>query len=137
VFSGTHWKNPSTLPCWSTCASCFRCEQKGRYPECNRCSGRHDTEGQRDPYDIDDRCRCTEGILQYRLKNGRLILKHFYSDPFAGQVMTDTETADEMQWRQYVTEQREKMNDPTFDPVQFDDGTSTLDYIDEAKKRGL
>lgn len=135
-YSGIFWENPSTLPCWSTCASCFRCENKGTRPECEKCSGRHDPVGQRDPYDVDDKCRCKEGILQYRLKNGMMIKRKFESNPFAGRVMTDAETQDEIEWRQYVQEQREKMDDPTFDPVQFDDGTSTLDFIDQAKKEG-
>lgn len=134
MFSGTHWENPSTLSCFSACASCFRCEDKGKYAKCNRCSGRHDPDVKRDPYDVDDRCRCKEGILQYRLQNGQMIGRQFNSDPFAGQVVTDAESRDEKDWRQYVDEQREKLDDPTFDPVQFNDGSSTLDFIDRARR---
>lgn len=134
MFSGSQWRNPSTLPCWSTCSSCFRCEDKGKYAQCNRCSGRHDTEGQRDPYDHDDRCRCKEGVLQYRLKNGQMIKRNFQSDPFKGKVMTDAQSADERDWESYVNEQRERLNDPDFDPIQFDDGTSTTDFTDKARR---
>lgn len=134
MFSGAKWENPSTLPCFSTCASCFRCENKGQYDKCNRCSGRHDPEGQRDPYHIDDRCRCSEGILQYRLKNGHMIMRHFHSDPFAGKVVTDAESQDEKEWNAYVDEQREKYNNPDWDPVTFDDGTSTRDFLDQARR---
>ncbi len=134
TYSGSKWENPSTLPCWSTCSSCFRCEDKGKYAKCNRCSGRHDTDAQRDPYDIDDRCRCKEGILQYRLQTGQMIQRRFYSDPFAGKVVTDSVDQDEIEWNQYVDEQRERMDDPNFDPIQFDDGTSTKDFIDRARR---
>jgi len=128
MFSGAIYRNPSTLPCWSACASCFRCEDKGKYDACGRCSGRHDPEGRRDPYDHRDLCRCKEGILQYRVKDGRFIVKQFLSSPFKGQVVTDAVTNDEEDWKQYVTEQRERLDDPTFDPVTLDDGTSTLDW---------
>jgi len=55
-------------------------------------------------------------------------VKQFLSSPFKGQVVTDAVTNDEEDWKQYVTEQRERLNDPTFDPVTLDDGTSTLDW---------
>lgn len=134
MYSGAKWENPSDLPCWDTCLSCFRCENKGQYAQCNRCSGRHDPEGHRDPYHIDDRCRCREGILQYRLKNGHMIQRKFYSDPFAGKVVTDAESQDEQEWNRFVDEQREKLDDPNFDPIQFDDGSSTRDFIDRARR---
>jgi len=131
MYSGNKRENPSQdRPCYSACSSCLRCEDKGKYAACNRCSGRHDPNLIRDPHDIDDRCRCSEGILQYRLQNGRLIKKRFHSNPFVGQVVTDAETKDEQDWRQYVTEQREKFDDPTFDPVTLEDGSSTLDWTD-------
>lgn len=131
MFSGSIWRNPSSLSCWEMCPSCFRCANKGKYAACGRCSGRHDTEGIRDPYDIDDQCRCKEGILQLRTKQGVMIQRQFYSDPFGGSVVTDAETDDERQWNQFVTERREALNDPTFDPVRFDDGSSTLDWFKE------
>lgn len=123
MFSGARYENPSELPCWSTCASCFRCEDKGKYAKCNRCSGRHDPEGRRDPHDIDDRCRCKEGVLQMRLKNGHLIVSPIPHDPFAGAVQQETQTQDEREWLQYLDSQREKMDDPNWDPIQFDDGS--------------
>lgn len=134
MYSGAKYENPSELPCWSSCLSCYRCEDKGKYEKCNRCSGRHDPDMRRDPYYIDDRCRCKEGVLQYRLKSGAMIMKRFLSSPFKAKVVTDAETQDEADWNQYVSEQREKYNDPTFDPVRFDDGSSTLDWTN--KNRG-
>jgi len=134
MYSGARYENPTTLPCFSACSSCLRCDDKGKYEKCNRCSGRHDPDAIRDPHDIDDRCRCTEGILQYRLQTGKLIQKKFLSNPFKGKVETDAETPDEQDWRQFVTEQREKLNDPTFDPVTLEDGTSTLDMLDQQRR---
>lgn len=131
---GSRYENPSEKSCWDMCSSCFRCSDKGKYAKCNSCSGRHDPDMKRDPYYIDDRCRCTEGILQYRLQNGQMIVRKFHSSPFAGQVVTDAETEDEQEWTRYIQEQREKLNDPTWDPVQFDDGTSTFDWMRDNRK---
>jgi hypothetical protein len=81
-----------------------------------------------DPYDIDDRCRCAEGVLQFRVKDGRLLKKNFMSNPFAGKVITDAETPDERDWNQYIKERREQLDDPNYDPVRFEDGESTYDW---------
>lgn len=130
-------ENPSDKRCWVACASCYRCADKGKYAKCNHCSGRHDPLRQRDPYYIDDRCRCKEGILQYRLPTGQMILSKFFHDPFEGGVTTDIETEDEKQWREYVMQGRERFDDPTWDPVMFNDGTSTLNYLDRMKRGGF
>lgn len=113
--------NPSQLSCFQMCRSCFRCSDKGSMPACNSCSGRHDPELKREPHDQMDRCRCAEGIMQYRLQNGRLMVRKFMSDPFGGKVVTDAETQDERDWSAYITEQRERMDDPDWDPIVFDD----------------
>lgn len=120
--------NPSHKDCFKICHSCWRCSDKGRYARCNSCSGRHDPALRLDPYDIDDRCRCPEGILQFRVKTGQLIKKNFVSNPFAGKVITDAETTDEKEWNQFIQERREQLGIPDWDPVRFDDGESTYDW---------
>lgn len=90
---------------------------------CSSCSGRHDPAERRYP-DPDDYCRCTEGILQYRTQNGRLIVQKFYQNPFKGSVKTDTKSKDEEEWNSYVNASREKLNNPNWDPISFMDGQS-------------
>lgn len=125
--------NPSDKACWKTCGSCYRCGDKGRYAKCHSCSGRHDPGLQRDPYDYDDMCRCAEGVLQYRANDGRLLKKRFLSSPFASNIVTDAETKDEQEWKQYIAESRERLDDETWDPVRFTDGTSTHDWARRAR----
>lgn len=134
MYSGSIYRNPSTLPCFSLCSSCFRCEDKGKYEKCNRCSGRHDPLGKKDPYDDRDRCRCREGILQIRLKNGQLMVRQFQSSPYGGEVQTDAESQDERDWNSFISEKREQLDDPTYDPIQFEDGSSTTDWVNDQKK---
>jgi hypothetical protein len=110
--------NASDRACWTLCRACFRCQNKGWRLGCSSCSGRHDPEGRIDPYHIDDRCRCTEGFLQYRLPNGRFIVRRFQRDPFGGRVIAAQETEDERDWQRYLGERREALDDPTFDPVR-------------------
>lgn len=125
--------NPSDRWCWRTCGSCYRCGDKGTRALCTSCSGRHDPQFRRDPYDIDDQCRCTEGILQIRVKSGRLIRRRFATNPFAGSVKVDQETKDERDWGTWIREKREQLDDPTFDPVTFADGSSTFDWMQKAR----
>lgn len=127
--------NPSEKHCFSFCKSCWRCENKGMKAECSRCSGRHDPELRRDPYDIDDMCRCKEGILQFRLQDGRMVKRRFNSNPFAGKVITDAETEDERDWNSFLAEKREKLNNEHWDPIQFTDGSSTDSWL--RKNRGI
>lgn len=121
--------NPSSKWCYVTCKACTRCDAKGTYAKCNSCSGRHDPQGKWDPYDIDDKCRCTEGILQIRLQNGKLIGTKYPGDPFGGTVTTEQRSADEEDWNSYLKDQREILNDEHWDPVQFTDGSSTFDWV--------
>lgn len=126
-------ENPSTKNCWELCTSCFRCQNKGLHDKCKSCSGRHDPEVKKDPYHSRDACRCREGILCYRLQNGRFIQRKFESNPFKGQVMTDTESQDEREWSQYVNEMRERYDNEKWDGVLFDDGTSTYDWTKNSR----
>lgn len=87
---------------------------------CNRCSGRHDPDLKRDPHDIDDRCRCKEGIIQLRLKSGKLLQAPINRDPFGGETTSapTKKSRDERDWESYLEEEREKRNDPNWNPVQ-------------------
>lgn len=129
-------ENPSELRCWRTCGSCFRCADKGEHPWCWKCSGRHDPKRKRDPYDIDDHCRCTEGVLQYRLQTGQMLQRRFESNPFRSRVTTDAESEDDRDWNRYVDEKREKYDDPTWDPIQFPDNSSVTDWMRRARYGG-
>lgn len=91
--------------------------------KCNGCSGRDDpTRTKHDPYDIDDRCRCSEGILQARLQSGQLIQYRYQNNPFGGGTKPRDLTEDERAWQEYVRQQRERMNDPNFNPVEITGG---------------
>ena len=108
--------NPSTKPCWSFCASCNRCGDKGRYTKCNSCSGRYDPLGKIDPDPVDF-CDCKNGILRWKTKEGRLIMTRFKTNPFKGQVKYEKKSEDERDWDAYVNDMREKMNDPNFNRI--------------------
>jgi len=125
--------NPADRSCFVPCVSCNRCAQKGSRPACTTCSGRFDPQLRRDPYDIDDRCRCREGVLQYRTKMGRLVVTKLPSNPFKKTMAFDKISQDEKEWEQYVDEERERLNDPGFDPVRFTNGKSTLDWARRAR----
>lgn len=116
--------NPSERWCWNTCGSCFRCGEKGRYAQCNDCSGRHDPYGQTIP-DPDDYCRCTENILQWRAKSGQLIITKFKVNPFKAKIITEKETEDEKEWNQYLHDVRERMDNPDWDPIESYDVPET------------
>lgn len=135
--------NASEMRCWKACPSCGRCENKGdqwRCPKANTCSGRAGKStrmAQPDPFDRDDRCRCAEGILQYRVqsgpKRGLMVIRRFQSSPYGGTVKTDAVSKDEQDWMAYLDEQRERLDDETWDPIQFADGTSTTDRARRAR----
>lgn len=121
------YRDPFTKHCWKTCGSCGRCSNKGSRSECNNCSGRVDEYGQKVPH-VDDRCRCTEGILQLVNKDGKMYQIRLQNNPFKGKVTYDQKTEDERDYEAYLRSERERRNDPTWDPVMFDDGTSTQDW---------
>lgn len=125
--------NPADRSCFIPCVSCNRCAQKGSMAACSSCSGRFDPKLRRDPYDIDDRCRCREGVLQYRTKMGRLVIVKLPTNPFKKRMVFDAMSQDEKEWERYVDEERERLNDPGFDPVRFANGQSTLDWARRAR----
>jgi hypothetical protein len=132
-------KAPQDKSCFIACASCYRCEKKGSSacPSSWNCSGHIEVTGGHpwDPYDRDDYCRCKEGILQIRLKSGRLVQRRFLSSPFADHVQTDAETTDERDWNAYIDQQRELRDDPTFDGLTFSDGSrGVTDWMRNARK---
>lgn len=112
------FENASEKDCWQTCASCYRCKNKTRYTKCAGCSGRHDPYGQMGP-DLDDYCDCTQGVLRWRTKSGKLTITRMKSDPFAGQMLTERDTVDERDWNAYLQDVREKMDNPTWDPIKY------------------
>lgn len=89
-----------------------------------------------DSGDRDDACRCKEGILQMRLKSGRLVKRKYESSPFGGSVKTDVETQDERDWNSYVADQRELRDDPEYDPIRFDDGSGASSLSPRARGGG-
>lgn len=126
--------NPSDKSCWRLCRVCSRCADKGKYAKCNSCSGRHDPYEKRDPYYIDDRCRCTEGIMQYLLKNGKLLQKRFPSNPFESRMRAEVESEEERDYNASIQEMRERTGIEDYDPVRFNDGTSTYDWTQRWKE---
>jgi len=110
------YKNPVEKDCWNFCFSCNRCQDKGRYTKCNGCSGRFDPEGIID-VDNQDFCDCKNGNLRWKTKEGKLILIKFKSNPFKGEVKYEKKSEDERDWDSYVRDMREKLNDPTWDPI--------------------
>lgn len=125
--------NPTERTCFVLCPSCFRCANKGCQSLCNVCSGRHDPLLRHDPYDIDDYCRCREGVLQYRVKAGRLIVRRFPANPFRNKLQFDVLSQDERDWESYVDDLRERLDDEDYDPVRFDNGPSTLNWMRKAR----
>lgn len=127
-------QNPVTKSCFSLCTSCFRCRDKGRYPEiCVNCSGRNDPTYYREP-DPDDACSCAEGVLRWVTKDGRRIVARIPGDPFAGKVKGEVHTADESSWEAYLNEQRERSGDSNWDPVRFEGGSSSKEWYDRYKR---
>lgn len=110
-------EDPSKLQCFKACMSCFRCEDKGKYDKCRSCSGRADPAAIKDPYHFDDRCRCKEGILQVRLKNGKLVQRPTPGNPFGGTVRHEKVTENEKEYIEWLKEERERRNDPAWNPT--------------------
>ena len=111
-------RNPSTKECWSTCASCVRCIDKGRYTKCNECSGRHD------PYnkavaDPDDYCDCRNGVLRWRTQQGQLIISRLKQNPYKGEIKREENTQDQRDWDSYIRDMSEKFDDPHFNPISL------------------
>lgn len=119
MYSGARREDPADLPCFKACTACYRCSDKGKYAKCSGCSGRHDPKLRRDPYDDRDQCRCSEGILQIRMKNGKLAQYKYPHNPFAGNIQSESRTKDEEEYDDYVNMMREKLDDPYYDPVQI------------------
>lgn len=119
MYSGARREDPADLPCFKACMACLRCEDKGKYAKCNHCSGRRDPGLRKDPYDIDDHCSCKEGILRIRTSKGKLLIRKYPSNPFEGSVAQEQKTQDEVDYEAHVAEMREKLDDPTYDPVQI------------------
>ena len=110
------YQNPTDKPCWTVCFSCSRCADKGRYTKCNKCSGRYDPLGKVDP-DHEDYCDCKNGNLRWKTQQGRLIMTKFTTNPFRGQVKYEKQSEDERDWDSYVSDMREKMDNPYFNPI--------------------
>jgi hypothetical protein len=114
------YQNPSNKDCWTYCTSCSRCADKGRYTHCNKCSGRFDPKGKIEVHP-EDFCDCKNGTLRWRTQEGRIIMTKFKSNPFKGQVKYEQKSEDERDWDSYVSDMREKMDDPTWNPITIVD----------------
>jgi len=112
------YRNPGEKQCWETCPACFRCAAKGTRLQCQNCSGRFDIEGMVDP-DPDDMCRCAEGILQWKPKNGKLIQTRYRVNPYGGKIIREEKTEDERDWESYVTDLQNRFEDPNYNPIQI------------------
>lgn len=116
------YTNPTDKSCFELCTSCFRCQ--ARHPEsrakCRGCSGHDDPRGDIDPHPLDI-CYCTQGILRWVSKKGQIITKKFPNNPFEGDVKVHTESKDEQDWKMWLREQRERLNDPNWEPMNIYD----------------
>ncbi len=127
-------ENPSDKPCWNPCVSCHRCADKGKYDRCADCSGRYDP-ARRIYADPDDRCDCKNGILRWKTQKGQKIVAPLTKNPFEGKVIQkDTESEDERDWQAYLKSEQERRDDPNWDPLMFDDGTSTNAWMERYKR---
>lgn len=117
-------RNPSDKQCWAVCSACFQCQDKGKYSKCVSCSGRNDPDG-RFYANPDVWCQCREGVMRRELPSGRVIIRQYHTNPFKAKFTSETETQDERDWNEYLKRGREIMDDPYWDPIQFNDGTST------------
>lgn len=113
-----YYANPSHKECFSGCAACFRCSDRYKYAKCNECSGKHDPFGVIDPHP-DDWCNCTEGVLRFVTPQGERRLVRYKTNPFKGEVTMLNKTEDEEAWEEYVHDLREKLDDPTWEPVRI------------------
>lgn len=117
-----YYQNPANRSCFELCTSCFRCSKRFERTgtPCHGCSGRPDFDGIKDPHP-DDYCECKVGVLRWVTKAGQVIIRRFESDPFKGSVQTDAESQDEKDWNSYISEKREELNDPHWDPIKIVD----------------
>lgn len=115
---GTHL-DPALRPCFTQCTACFRCDRRreGSGQNCNGCSGRPDPAGFIDPHP-EDICTCREGVLRWVTKNGKLIQRKFDHNPFKGKIDFVAESQDEVDWRSYVNQERERRGIEDWDPIQ-------------------
>ena len=118
---------PQDKRCFVPCPSCFRCSDYRVKAECASCPGRLDTERRRYP-DPDDFCDCKNGVLRYRLRTGKLVMRRFESSPFEATVKTDAVSEYEADWNRFIQQKREELDDPGWDPIRFLDGMSTFDW---------
>jgi hypothetical protein len=58
------------------------------------------------------------------------------SDPFAAVVKYDNISQDEADWNSYLADTRERIGDPDWDPIQFNDGTSTDKWWSQKRNNG-
>lgn len=114
------YQNPSHKSCFEACSACFRCKNYGRYAKCNSCSGKHDPFGVADP-DPEDFCDCANGLLRFRNRKGQVVKVPYKTNPFKGKVAVVNKTEDEEAWDEYVHALRERLDNPTWDPVQIVD----------------
>lgn len=112
--------NPSHRSCFEGCRACFRCDARGKYAKCVGCSGHHDPFGVVDPHP-DDYCDCTAGKLRFVDQHGKVRIVSYNKDPFAGEITMVNRTEDERAWDDYVHDLREKLDDPTWEPVSIGD----------------
>lgn len=68
-----------------------------------------------------------------RLQDGRMVQVKYPSNPYKGSVTTDSKTQDEKDWEAYLHDERSRRNDETWDPVQFQDGSSTTDHFNRSR----
>ena len=117
------YRNPSERNCFEVCTACFRCQARHEAnAKCRSCSGHHDERGDIDPHPMDV-CYCTRGILRWVSKQGHVITKKYPDNPFQGDIKVHTESEDERDWKRYLTEQREKLDDPNWDPIDIYDSS--------------
>ncbi len=119
-----YYRSPIDRPCFDLCPVCGRCDARRArpYAACTTtCSGHIDKEGAIDPHP-DDLCRCREGIMQMvRIKDqkGRFIQYKWKKNPFtSGSVKSATKTEDERDYDAWLQTERNKRDDPNFDPLE-------------------
>lgn len=114
------YKNPVDRDCFNLCTACFRCKDRytGTINKCTNCSGHCDVRGDIDPHD-EDWCDCANGVLRWVSKKGTLIIKKYPDNPFKGDIKVHSESKDDMDWKEYLRQQREKLDDPNWDPIDI------------------
>lgn len=139
-----YYRNPSTRSCFEVCASCFRCQARrsnmanGVGTPCSSCSGHHDARGEIDPHP-DDFCDCTNGVMRWVSMKGHLIVKRFPNNPFQGTIKSYSPNPDEDDWKSYLDAERERLQDPDYDPIDiYDSAKDPYAYQEaEARKRSI